>query len=196
MNKLFFFKVFLLPSSTYLILFTTVILSYYFKKEFLLSSLKIISVSILINVYLKLFYMVPALHGHNGYSFPSGHGQLACIFWVWLFINFPKKINLMIIISMLIGHAFSLKFFGHHRIIDTYASYLFALIIIWIYLKLLCTSKNNYALGTLSNMFVIILPLFYVTDIYLLPYQYWLASLFLLMEICFCLYMKKNLIAK
>ncbi|MCA0403479.1 MAG: phosphatase PAP2 family protein [Proteobacteria bacterium] len=93
-------------------------------------------VSMIINVALKISFQIPlspSLH-KAGFAFPSGHMQLASVFYLFLAYQFKKTWLTTTIFFLLTGIGFGLIYFGYHNIYDVVAAFITALILVFSYL--------------------------------------------------------------
>lgn len=81
---------------------------------------QIAMVAALLNSLLKAFFQiprpadVPALAEADGYSFPSGHAQLAATLWLWLALEFRRTWLWLLAPLLIAGIAFSRVYLGVH----------------------------------------------------------------------------------
>lgn len=91
----------------------------------------LVTLTALLNSWLKAFFAVPRptailwLAEADGYSFPSGHAQLAAFSWLWLALEFPRKKWLWALAPLLIfGISASRVYLGVHTPRDVAAGIL------------------------------------------------------------------------
>lgn len=82
--------------------------------------------SILVNVALKGLFKVPLspVLGKIGYAFPSGHMQLATVFYSWLALHSASKFFRVLVFMILMSVGFSLVHYGYHDRADVLAGFL------------------------------------------------------------------------
>lgn len=91
--------------------------------------------SIIINVALKVTFKVPlspTLH-KVGYAFPSGHMQLATVFYGWLLLNIRDWRLCLAVPLLLLGVGFGLIHFQYHTLDEVMAGFVVAAGLIGIY---------------------------------------------------------------
>lgn len=98
-----------------------------------------VCISTLLNVLLKSIFMVPRpMGGHlmavnDVYSFPSGHAQVATIFWLLLAIHYKKPFFWWLAGVMIIGQCLSRVYLGVHFPSDVLAGFVVGSITVVIY---------------------------------------------------------------
>lgn len=87
---------------------------------------------LVVNVALKGTFKVPlALSLHKvGYAFPSGHMQLATVFYVWLALYLPFWWLRVVIACMLAGIGAALIHYGYHDLKDVLGGFSCGLLLI------------------------------------------------------------------
>lgn len=105
--------------------------------------------SLLVNVALKVTFQVPLtlIAGHPGYALPSGHMQLATVFYGWLACHAYKQSGtnrialILLTLVVLTGIGWALTYKGYHSLSDVIAGAVCALILIrtWQPLRLSAT---------------------------------------------------------
>ena len=91
----------------------------------------LITLAAIFNSWLKGVFEVPRptsipwLTAEEGYSFPSGHAQLAATAWIWLVLAFPRRTWLVGLASFaILGIAASRVYLGVHTPRDVFAGIL------------------------------------------------------------------------
>jgi membrane-associated phospholipid phosphatase len=91
--------------------------------------------SALLNVALKDSFQIPLnpfLH-KQGFAFPSGHMQLATVFYGWLAYKVKGKLFSLLMAVLLSGIGLGLVHFGYHTIYDVFGGVFFALLLFLLY---------------------------------------------------------------
>lgn len=106
--------------------------------------------TMIFNVFLKSIFLVPlnpAL-GIQGYAFPSGHMQVAFVFYGFLAITYAGWIGRVVLMTILIGIGYGLVQQGYHTLMDVAGSVMFSLATLWVFMKLISVGyiKRNYIL--------------------------------------------------
>jgi hypothetical protein len=69
--------------------------------------------------------------GKEGFAFPSGHMQVAVVFYGWLFLIYEQTLIRALLLIVLSGIAFGLIQQGYHNFSDVIASVVFGIITIY-----------------------------------------------------------------
>ena len=91
--------------------------------------------SMIINVALKITFQIPlspSLH-KVGFAFPSGHMQLASVFYLFLAHQFKRNWFSLLTVVLLISIGYGLIYFGYHNIYDVTAAFFTAGLILFVY---------------------------------------------------------------
>ena len=88
--------------------------------------------SMIINVALKHTFQLPlSLNiGHIGYAFPSGHMQLAAVFYGFLALHTKKPRLYLLTLILLGGIGFGIVHFNYHNWTDIGGAFFFAVFIL------------------------------------------------------------------
>lgn len=87
----------------------------------------LLTVSAFCNSWLKVFFAVPRptsipwLAEADGYSFPSGHAQIAAFTWLWLALCFRRRWLSLLAAVLVVGIAASRVYLGVHTPTDVFA---------------------------------------------------------------------------
>jgi membrane-associated phospholipid phosphatase len=95
--------------------------------------------SMIYNPALKSLFQVPlplAL-GKAGYAFPSGHMQVAVMFYGWIFLTWPSKVIRYAIGGLLTLIGFALVYKGYHTPRDIFGAIGFGGIMVWVAYKMM-----------------------------------------------------------
>lgn len=114
--------------------------------NFVFQTICLIALSVLINVALKGAFKIPLspkLH-LNGYAFPSGHMQLATVFYGWLALYLPFKWYRCFFILVLAGVGISLCHYDYHSASDIIAGLACGFCIIQLYQYILHHFKTTH----------------------------------------------------
>ena len=99
----------------------------------------LLTFNILLNVALKGTFKIPlspALHV-IGYAFPSGHMQLATVFYGWIALHWTRRSARLAIVVLLAGIGAGLMHFGYHTLSDVLAALVVGLGLIAVFQGLL-----------------------------------------------------------
>lgn len=116
--------------------------------------------TMIFNPLLKAFFNIPfppelvARLGRNGFSFPSGHMQSACVFYGWFLVNNKSRLIRSILVIVIIGNGFGIIYNRYHNIYDILAAIFFAFSTIGSYKIIsyqLQRKKISFNLKKLSN---------------------------------------------
>lgn len=135
----------------------------------------LVLISILINVALKVSFQIP-LPSHlakNWFAFPSGHMQMATVFYGWLAYRVPSTWFRMSMMGLLLGIGFSLIYFDYHTSYDVIAAFFAALFIIAAYQLLLSRASkiSSIILAILALGLLLYIELMYQQ----IPSHSWMA---------------------
>ncbi len=92
----------------------------------------LVAFDIVVNVALKGTFKIPlaaSLH-KVGYAFPSGHMQLATVFYCWLASLIASRPGRSLIMVLLIGIGASLIHFGYHNLYDVIGGFVSGILLI------------------------------------------------------------------
>ncbi|WED43075.1 phosphatase PAP2 family protein [Legionella cardiaca] len=105
----------------------------------------LVLISILINVALKVSFQIPlpASVAKNWFAFPSGHMQMAAVFYGWLACRINFLWFRILVTVILFGIGFSLIHLGYHNVCDVIGALFFALLIVTGYQRLLSKTPQN-----------------------------------------------------
>jgi membrane-associated phospholipid phosphatase len=93
--------------------------------------------TMIFNVFLKSLFLVPlnpAL-GIKGYAFPSGHMQVAVVFYGWLAMAYANRILQGIVVIILTGIGYGLVQQGYHNLLDVLGAVGFGMATLYIFVK-------------------------------------------------------------
>ncbi|MCH9755766.1 MAG: phosphatase PAP2 family protein [Gammaproteobacteria bacterium] len=137
-------------------------------------TLCIVSLSIILNVTLKVTFQIPlspTLH-KAGFAFPSGHMQLAVVLYGWIALHLKHRTLQALIIGLLTGIAFGIVHFGYHTWFDILGGVFFAGLILGLYQALLL-QKVRYFIWI--HLFMTTLAMSYIDYRYTIPMHAWIA---------------------
>lgn len=141
-----------------------------YKKQYL-RALFLMLISMLVNANLKVIFKMPLpewLHS-AGYAFPSGHMQVAVVFWGWLMYEFASLRNLLAGTVLLAGVGYWIVFFKYHSVFDICGAVPVGLAIVACYAYLI----KKYSWLTLLHSAQIFLMLSIPLAIQLVPTIYY-----------------------
>lgn len=86
--------------------------------------------TMIFNVFLKSLFLIPLnpTLGIKGYAFPSGHMQVAVVFYGWLAMVYANRITQSFIIIILTGIGYGLIQQGYHNIKDVMGGIAFGIL--------------------------------------------------------------------
>lgn len=87
-----------------------------------------------------------------GYDFPSGHMFLATTFWGFLLHNLKAIWFRMMVVAALLMQAWSLTYFNYHSYFDVFGGFVFAILLITIYISANARIYNKKYI----NLFVVV----------------------------------------
>jgi undecaprenyl-diphosphatase len=136
----------------------------------------ILCISIIFNVALKCTFQIPLLPTvhHPGFAFPSGHMQLATVFYGWLGLHTRHHKLHLLIITLLSGIGFGLVYLGYHTWFDVLGAVFFAGLIIGLY-QILLLQKIKFLNMTWTNLSITSLAMLYIAYRYTIPSYAWFA---------------------
>ena len=141
-------------------------------RPFLFQTACLLCFDIIVNVALKASFKVPlSPYLHTlGYAFPSGHMQLATVFYVWLALHIPFWWYRIITVLLLSGIGAGLIHYGYHNLSEVLAGCLCGLLIVSVYQYALNHVKNYlpWILLTVGSLLMIYNELTYQT----IPHAY------------------------
>lgn len=117
--------------------------------------------NIVVNVALKGTFKVPlaASLGKVGYAFPSGHMELATVFYIWLAVAFASTYLRGAIVFLLFGVGMSLMYHGYHDFKDVLAGVVVGLLWVGICRRMLAHRFTEFLLisatvGMIYNLLI------------------------------------------
>ncbi|WP_165481421.1 hypothetical protein [Legionella brunensis] len=153
----------------------------------------LLAFSMIMNVALKISFQVPlpAALGKGWYAFPSGHMQMATVFYGWLAYKIGIPWFRGVVVILLLGISFSLIHFNYHNVYDIAGALFFALWIMVLYQFLLSRWPRNFPFILLI---MAICLLCYIDLIYgKIPLHAWLAfGVLLTLVVAKMVYSKKK----
>ena len=131
-------------------------------------------ISILLNIALKYTFQMslsPTLH-KAGFTFPSGHMQLATVLYGWFALQTKHHALHLMIACLLAGIGFGLVHFNYHTWFDVFGALFFASIILAAYHMLL---TKYFVCFTRIQLVTAILAMMYITSRGTIPHHAWVA---------------------
>lgn len=121
------------------------------------SALRLVALSILVNVALKISFQVPLSPSlaKEGFAFPSGHMQLATVFYGWLAYNRRNRLLSVGTVCLLTGIAWGLIHFDYHTLYDVTAAVVVAHCLFYLYLVLQKSGKGQWMLSGTASMLLL-----------------------------------------
>lgn len=134
----------------------------------------IVLISILFNIALKVTFQIslsPTLNS-EGFAFPSGHMQSGVVLYGWLIINSRNILHKLLMITLLIGIAWSLVYFGYHNYFDILGSILFGSFLVFSYTFIVNVprKKRSIILWAVSTFLLL-----YIASVYQLKHHIWIV---------------------
>lgn len=121
-------------------------------RSFFFQTGPLIFFSIIVNVALKAFFKIPLSPslGVVGFAFPSGHMQLATVFYGWILLRFPYGLCRIPVLVLLLCIAAALVHYGYHNIPDILGALVSGIVIITAYSFALKKWDKNLHWGMLA----------------------------------------------
>ncbi|AHE65915.1 phosphatase PAP2 family protein [Legionella oakridgensis] len=129
-----------------LLFFLTIIGTLWWGRGFFLPTVFLIAFDIVVNVALKGTFKIPlaaALH-KVGYAFPSGHMQLATVFYCWLASLTVSWLGRGVIMMLLIGIGASLIHFGYHNLYEVLGGLVSGILLMVVFRWLLTYYRHSF----------------------------------------------------
>jgi hypothetical protein len=117
----------------------------FFERRFYVHATYLVLLSILINVALKVTFQIPLPPslGKQWFAFPSGHMQMAVVFYGWFMANCSNRILKALLLLLMMGIGWSLIHFSYHTLYDVLGGVFFAWTILVLY-QFISARLSNY----------------------------------------------------
>jgi len=116
------------------------------------------------NSYLKSSFAIPLPESvnPNAYAFPSGHMQVAFVFWGWIMVEFRGFFLKLFCMGILFGVAGSLIQKGYHNWFDTLGAIGVGFVTLWAYFWLMCRKFKDPKYLPIIGVAIILLSFFLI----------------------------------
>lgn len=154
------------------------------------SALCLIGLSILVNVALKVSFQLPLSPslGKEGFAFPSGHMQLATVFYGGLAYNKRSQLFSLLIVCLLAGIGWGLIHYNYHNLYDVSAAFIVALCLLYLYQCLQRVEKEQWILSGTASLLMVYIHLHYPP----IPPHAWQAYAILMLSLLFAAWRHKK----
>lgn len=107
----------------------------FFGWRFLFHGIVILSIDIILNVALKGTFKIPLSPslGVEGYAFPSGHMQMATVFYLWMARFIPFWLWEWVSVLIFPGVGFGLIHYGFHNLVDVIGGFVVGAALVTVY---------------------------------------------------------------